>query len=169
MREQRGPGEVDADPVHRLQRTRPRVLHVEDRDLHRRRAPPAVRLGPVDADPAVGRELRLPRAGPTRPRRRASRSAAGSSSCAASHAADLGRERCLFGGEREIHELRRSWNPTGGEADIDVSLFCPDERRPRRRGRPALPLRPRPAPRALGRRVRGRAARRRPPATGRSC
>ena len=38
-----------------------------------------------------------------------------------------------------------------------------DERRSRRSGRPALPLRPRPAPRALGRRVRGRRARPRPP------
>ena len=56
-----GPGEVDADPVDRLQRARPRVLHVEDRDLHRRRATAAVLDRPVDADPAVCGELRLPR------------------------------------------------------------------------------------------------------------
>ena len=40
----------------------PRVLHVEDRDLDRRRAAPAVRLRPVDADPAALREPRLPAA-----------------------------------------------------------------------------------------------------------
>ena len=58
--EQRRTGEVDADTVHRLQCARPRVFHVEDRDLHRRRAATAVLRRPVDADPTVGRELCLP-------------------------------------------------------------------------------------------------------------
>ena len=42
----------------------PGVLHVEERDLHRRGVAAAVPARPVDADPAVGGQLRLPRPPP---------------------------------------------------------------------------------------------------------
>jgi hypothetical protein len=64
MGQQRRPCEVDPDPVDRLCRSRPRVFHVEDRDLHGRGATPAVFARPVDPDPSFRRELRLPSATP---------------------------------------------------------------------------------------------------------
>ncbi len=52
--------EVDADPVHRLGGLGTGVLALVQRDLHRRRAAPAVRLGPVHPDPTIGCQRRLP-------------------------------------------------------------------------------------------------------------
>ena len=60
VREQGGSGEVDADPVDRLGGASACVLHVEDRDLDGRGAASSVLGRPVDADPASGRQLRLP-------------------------------------------------------------------------------------------------------------
>jgi len=103
VREQRRTREVDPDPVDRLQRPRSRVLHVEDRDLDRRRAPPAVLRGPVDPDPTAGRELRLPGAPEL--------DLVGDRGEPGRHLhvigeprADLHRERLLLGREREIHQ-----------------------------------------------------------------
>ena len=64
VREQGRPDQVDADAVHRLRRLGAGVLALVQRDLHRRRAPAAVGLGPVHADPAVGGEGGLPVAAP---------------------------------------------------------------------------------------------------------
>src|SRR5205807_9968459 len=64
VREERGPGEVDAGAVDELRGARARVLHVVDRDLDRCRAAAAVFERPVDGDPAITRELGLPRAPP---------------------------------------------------------------------------------------------------------
>jgi hypothetical protein len=58
--EEGGTGEVDADPVDGLRGASAGVLHVEDRNLHRGSAAPAVLGRPVNADPASGRQLRLP-------------------------------------------------------------------------------------------------------------
>ena len=74
--EQGRSGQVDADPVDRLGRAGPGVLGVEDGDVDRRRAPPAELVGPVDADPPPGGELRLPAPDPTRSRPRCARTAA---------------------------------------------------------------------------------------------
>ena len=60
VRQQRGADQVDPDPVDRLRSLRTGVLALVERDLHRRRPPTAVGLGPVHTDPAVGRQRGLP-------------------------------------------------------------------------------------------------------------
>ena len=62
--QQRRADEVDADAVDRLGRLRAGVLALVERDLNRGGAAPAVGLGPVHADPAVGRQRGLPGAAP---------------------------------------------------------------------------------------------------------
>ncbi len=63
-RQQRRPGEVDADPVDRLRSTRTGVLHVVERHLDRAGASASHALGPGDRHPAVGGERGLPAPAP---------------------------------------------------------------------------------------------------------
>ncbi len=60
VRQQGGSDQVDPDPVHRLGSLRAGVLALVQRDLDGCRTPPSVGLGPVDTDPAVGRQGGLP-------------------------------------------------------------------------------------------------------------
>ena len=73
--EQRRAGQVDADPVHRLRRTGPGVLHVEERDLTGVAPRPPYSARPADARPSGRRPAGPASAGPTRSRRRATSNA----------------------------------------------------------------------------------------------
>ena len=71
-----------------------RVLHVEDRDLHRRRAAAAVLARPVDRRPSGPRRASPATRVPTRSPRRATRTRGGSSRFAASHARTSSANAC---------------------------------------------------------------------------
>ena len=102
MSEQRRAGEVDADAVDRLRRLATGVLDVVERDLDRRRVATAVAPRPLDADPSIGGELRLPPSSPVElvvgGRERGWRL-----DVRAQPVADLGRERFFFRREGQVH------------------------------------------------------------------
>ena len=102
-----GPARLMPTRLIGCERARPRVLHVEDRDLHRRRAATAVLARASGCRPSGRpRACACHCAAERRPRRRSSRSAAARSTCAASHARTSAANACLLGREAQVHAQR---------------------------------------------------------------